>query len=102
MLKVELNLEEYNDLLESRNNALSDKIKLKKRIIELQQKNTELLAKYLMKSVYVWTHAFKKEEEINEFNLEKYVCASLMNSNEFTKDEILEAVRWLYNEKINE
>ena len=73
MLKVELDLKEYNDLLESRNNALSDKIKLKKRIIELQERNTKLLAKYLVKSVYVWTYMFKEDEKIHEFNLEKYI-----------------------------
>ena len=101
MAKVELTLQEYDDLVLSRNNALQSQLKLRKELDKANIKYIKMLGKYLDRNASVWTHAFKEDVAINENNFKDYVAYSILESNEFTQDELYLAVKELYNERIN-
>ncbi len=101
MGKVELQTEEYNDLILALNEALNDKLELKRECVKLYDKYIELLAKYLDKNALVWTYSFKEDVAITEDNIKDYVSYSTWESDEFDKDELLKAVRYIYDRKFN-
>lgn len=101
MGKVELQTEEYNDLILALNKALNDKLELKREGVKLYDKYIGLLAKHLDKNALVWTYSFKEDVEITEDNIKNYVSYSTWESDEFDKQELLEAVRYLWYGKFN-
>jgi hemerythrin-like domain-containing protein len=101
MGKVELQTEEYNDLILALNKALNDKLELKREGVKLYDKYIDLLAKHLDKNALVWTYSFKEDVEITEDNIKDYVSYSTWESDEFDKQELLEAVRYLWYGKFN-
>lgn len=88
--------------LDELTNLLNEKLELKRRCVELEGKYIEMLARYLQRGASVWTYMFEKETEITLDNLEQYVSWSVWMSNEFSKQDLLKAVQWLYDAKFNE
>lgn len=82
-------------------NLLQEKLELKRRCLELENKYIETLARYLQRDASVWTYSFKEEVEITMDNLEEYVAWSTWKSNEYSKEDLLKAVQWLYDKKFN-
>ena len=101
MSKVELSLDEYNDLLLSQQQALADKLELKRACITLSEKYIKMIAKYLTRDASVWTHAFKEDVAITKENFKDYISFSVVESNDFTEEELYLAVKELYNGKFN-
>ena len=101
MAKVELTLKEYDDLVLATSSALNEKLELKKQVVELTDKYISLIAKYLDRNAFVWTHQFKEDVEITENNIRDYVSYTMWESKEFTPTELLLAVRYLYERKFN-
>jgi hypothetical protein len=61
----------------------------------------KMLARYLYHTASVWTYSFDENIEITEDNLSEYVSYSVYNSNDFSKQDLLKAVKWLYDGKFN-
>lgn len=80
---------------------MQEKLELKRQVVEFESKYVRMLAKYLYETASVWTYSFDENIEITEENLVNYVAYSVWISNEFTKQDLLKAVRWLYNGKFN-
>lgn len=80
---------------------LQEKLELKRKCIELEHNYIKMLARYLYDTASVWTHAFKEDVEITEYNLSEYIAYSVWTNNEYPKQDLLKAVRWLYNGKFN-
>jgi hypothetical protein len=101
MGKVELSLQEYNDLVETTAIALNQKLELKKQVADLTNRCIELVAQYLEREATVWTHAMKEEEPITEKNIRDYIAYSTWESKKFTPNELLLGARYLYDKKFN-
>ena len=89
-----INLSEVTQLLQ-------EKLELKKQVIEFEKKYIKMLAQYLYETASVWTYSFDEDVEITENNLVDYVAYSIWINNDFSKQDLLKAVRWLYNGKFN-
>ena len=101
MAKVELSLQEYDDLVLATSKSLNDKLQLKKQLVEEHKKYIELLAKHLDERASIWTYKFDENVEITLDNLEDYICYSDYKKREFELNDLLEAVRVLYGRKFN-
>lgn len=101
MGKVELTLQEYNDLVEATALALNEKLTLKKQLMEQQQKYIDLVGQFIVSKTYVWTHRFDKSVEITNSNLDEYISADIWSDTKFAREEILYAVRGLHYAKFN-
>ena len=82
-------------------NLMQEKLELKKQVLDNERKYIRMLAKYLYDTAVVWTYSFKEDVEITEDNLIDYVAFSVWSSDEYSKQDLLKAVRWLYNGKFN-
>ena len=82
-------------------NLIQTKLELKRKCLEFEQKYISTLAKLLYNDASIWTYMFEENVEITEENLQNYVAYSLWNSNEYSKADLLKAVRWLYDGKFN-
>lgn len=80
---------------------LQEKLELKRRCIELETKYIETLARYLKREAEVWTYEFDENEPITEANLNKYLSYSLKESSKYSKEDLLKAVQWLYDDKFD-
>jgi hypothetical protein len=101
MSKVEMSLQEYEDLVLGTADALNGKMLLKKQLIELNDKYINLISKYLMSSGKIWTHAFKEDSEITKDNFKNYVSSLVFDYEQFTEEELYQAVKVAYNGKFN-
>lgn len=82
-------------------NLLQEKLELKKQALDNERKYIRTLAKYLYDTAVVWTYSFKEDVEITEDNLSEYIAYSVYTSNEYPRQDLLKAVRWLYDGKFN-
>ena len=90
-----------NISLDELTQVLQEKLELKRKCIELEGKYIEMLARYLQRDASIWTYQFEEDKPITEENLEQYVSWSLWRSNQYTKQDLLKAVQWLYDAKFN-
>ena len=106
MGKVELTLKEYNDLVEATTTALNQKLELKRELIEadkryqaLEQRSVQLLARCMEVSTWVWSHKFAEGVEITDDNLDEFVAKYIFD--DYTREEVLKGVRYLYGKQFN-
>ena len=101
MAKVELSLKEYDDLVTATKTALSEKLELKKQLVVLNGKYIQAIAKYLKSNGKVWTYMFREETPITRENFKEYLSSFVFELEDYTDDELFEAVGYLYYAKFN-
>jgi hypothetical protein len=74
-------------------------IEAQKRYQALEQRSVQLLAKCLEVSAWCWTHKFTEEIEITNDNLDEFVSHYIYE--DYTREEVLKGIRYLYEKQFN-